>query len=182
MSKIKLLYLIIPFLLIGCKSDDDGDSNTQGTSELIIGSWELVEYSRDYSINGTEVTGTEQNITSDYVIRFRNSPQDIAVSGTLTYAVEETITQNGSSNTTNFTASIFGDAGEGYHVGNWRIENGNLVTRAYETDPDEEGAFDLITEITELTSDNLTLTIDNAQYSAPGSTQAGTTTLRYVKQ
>ena len=114
----------------------------------------------------------------DYIIEFTNNPNDIIISGTLVVNVAET--NNG--NTSNFTYNVNGDFDEGFHTDEWRIENGNLITRSFEVDPNEEGAFDLITEIIELTSNSLILRIDNAQYSSENSTRTGIRTLTYTKQ
>jgi hypothetical protein len=178
MKKFKILKLSILLLIFGCSSDDDSNNNTQNIAEDILGVWELTDYSSNSTTAETGRIVIESLSSSDYVIEFTDNPIDINISGTLVVEVEET--NNG--NTSNFNYNINGDFDEGFHTGEWRIENGNLITRSFEVDPDEEGAFDLITEIVELTSNSLILRIDNAQYSSENSTRTGIRTLTYAKQ
>jgi len=182
MNKIIPIYLLALLVITGCKSDDEEILTTENYSDLIIGEWSLSEYSSTYTINAPELTRIEEGVEFGYTIEFKNLSKEISVSGSFRYSVQETIVQNGNSNTSNFFGKVHGDSGEGFHVGKWSIVNNNLVTRSYDVDPNEEGAFDLTTDILELTTTTLMLTIDNSQFSAEGSNQAGTTTLKYVRQ
>ena len=177
MRKFKVYQLIILLLITSCSSDDDSNNNTQNISEEIIGIWNLSNYSSNSTTTETGRVVSENLSSTDYTLEFTNNPKDINLSGTLVVAVEET--NNG--NTSNFTYNVNGDFNEGFHIAEWRIENGNLVTRSFEIDPDEEGAFDLITEIIELTNNSLILRIDNTQYSSENNTQNGIRTLSYER-
>jgi len=178
MKKFKILQLFILLLTFGCNSDDDSNNNTQNIAEDILGAWELTDYSSNSTTAETGIIVIESLSSSDYVVEFTNNPNNINISGTLVVEVAET--NNG--NTSNFNYNVNGDFDEGFHTDEWRIENGNLITRSFEIDPDEEGAFDLVTEIVELSSNSLILRIDNAQYSSENSTRTGIRTLTYTKQ
>ncbi|HRE78938.1 MAG TPA: hypothetical protein PLL09_14060 [Flavobacterium sp.] len=178
MKKLKIYHLLILLLIFGCSSDDDSNNNTQNIAEDIVGIWNLTGYSSNSNTIETGRIVTESLSSSDYSLEFTDNPKEINVNGTLEVLVEET--NNG--NTSDFTYLVNGNFDEGFHTGEWRIENGNLITRSFENDPNEEGAFDLITEIVELTSNSLILKIDNAQYSSENSTQTGIRTLTYSKQ
>ncbi len=178
MKNLRIFKLSILLLIFGCSSDDDSNNNTQNIAEDILGIWELSDYSSNSTTTETGRIVIESLSSSDYIIEFTNNPNDIIISGTLVVNVAET--NNG--NTSNFTYNVNGDFDEGFHTDEWRIENGNLITRSFEVDPNEEGAFDLITEIVELTSNSLILRIDNAQYSSENSTRTGIRTLTYTKQ
>lgn len=178
MKKFKIYHLPILLLITNCSSNDDANNNTQNIAEEIIGIWNLSDYSSNSTTTETGRVVIESLSSTDYILEFTNNPKDINVSGTIVVAVEET----NDGNTSNFTYNVNGDFEEGFHTSEWRIENGNLVTRSFDIDPDEEGAFDLITEIVELTSNSLILKIDNAQYSSENSTRTGIRTLSYVRQ
>ena len=180
MKILSIFKISILLLTFGCSSDNDSNNNnnTQNMSEDILGLWELTAYSSNSTTAETGRVVVESLSSSDYSIEFTNNPNQINVSGTL--AVEVAETYNG--NTSIFNYNINGNYDEGFHTGEWRIENGYLITRSFENDPNEEGSFDLITEIVELTSHSLILKIDNSQYSSENSTRTGIRTLTYEKQ
>jgi hypothetical protein len=178
MRKFKIYHLFILLLITSCSSDDDSNNNTSNIAEEIVGIWNLSDYSSNSTTAETGRVVLESLSSTDYTLEFTNNPKDTNINGTLVVAVEET--NNG--NTSNLSYNVNGDFDEGFHTGEWRIENSNLITRSFEIDPNEEGAFDLITEIVELTSNSLILRIDNAQYSFENNTRTGSRILSYVRQ
>ena len=177
MRIIKTSFLLLFIFIVSCNSDDNSTDSVQDNPVDILGTWNLSEYSSTSTTAESGKITTEEGINIDYVIEFIDNPKEIVVSGSIEYSVEETT----GNNTNSFTAIINGDFGEGFHTGEWRIENNNLITRSFEVDPNEAGAFDLITEIVELTDTSLILRINNAQYSSDNSTFSGNTTLRYIR-
>ena len=157
------------FLILASCNSDDNSIETNENIEAIIGVWDLSEYSRNRVIAEVGDIIIEEGVNMDYVIEFKNNPKVILASGNIEYLVEDTI----GGDTTTYTGNINGDIGEGFHIGEWRIQNGNLITNS--------GTFDLVTEIVELTPNSLILKIDNDQYSTPGNTVSGNTILKYIR-
>jgi len=178
-SIIKLTSICLLLIIVSCSSSDD-DTNSQNYETAILGTWNLIEYTSTRTISETGITETETGGNYNYTIEFANNPKFINTNGSYVVDVIETNSQN-QSNSFFYQVNSNENQQEGFHIGQWSINNDNLITRVYDIEPNELGSYQLSTTIMELTNNRLKLKIDNASSSSQNYTVTGNTILTYEK-
>ena len=178
-SIIKLTSICLLLIIVSCSSSDD-DTNSQNYETAILGTWNLIEYTSTRTISETGITETETGGNYNYTIEFANNPKFINTNGSYVVDVIETNSQN-QSNSFFYQVNSNENQQEGFHIGQWSINNDNLITRVYDIEPNEPGSYQLSTTIIELTNNRLKLKIDNASSSSQNYTVTGNTILTYEK-
>jgi len=178
-SIIKLTSICLLLIIASCSSSDD-DTNSQNYETAILGTWNLIEYTSTRTISETGITETETGGNYNYTIEFANNPKFINTNGSYVVDVIETNSQN-QSNSFFYQVNSNENQQEGFHIGQWSINNDNLITRVYDIEPNEPGSYQLSTTIMELTNNRLKLKIDNASSSSQNYTVTGNTILTYEK-
>ncbi len=157
MPQITVYALLI--FIISCGSDDNSDSPEVNESNL-LGTWEITED----KISESSILGFEGNTQNceynaigseyEYSITITENPNKIISTGS--YKVTTTLNCDG----------VLVDEGvnvinsnenqqEGFHVGDWKIENGNLVNTYVEIEGGPTTT--IVSEIIELSDDKLVL-------------------------
>ncbi|KAB1153586.1 hypothetical protein [Flavobacterium luteum] len=178
---LKLSLLISMFsLFTACSSDDSKTQNNINYETKILGTWNLISHISSNSITETRTTIVEIGSDYNYTIEFTNNPKFINTNGNYNVNIKETNNQN---QTINFNEVINSNANqqEGFHIGEWSINNGKLITRVYDIEPNEPGSYELTTEIVELTDNRLVLKTNNSASSSNNYTVTGNTTLIYER-
>ena len=168
------------FLIIASCSSSDNDTNSQNFETTILGTWNLIEYTSTRTTAETGITETETGGNFNYTIEFTNNPKFINTNGSYVVDVIETNSQN-QSNSFFYQINSNETQQEGVHIGEWSINNNNLITRVYDIEPNEPGSYQLTSKIIELTNNRLKLKIDNASSSSQNYTVTGNTILTYEK-
>jgi hypothetical protein len=181
-KQILRLSLLISmfFLFTTCNSDDSKTQNTINYETEILGTWNLISHTTANTITETETTIVESGSDYNYTIEFTNNPKFINTNGNYNVSVEETNNENQTINYSYVTNSNANQQ-EGFHVGEWLINNGDLITRVYDIAPNEPGSYELTTEIVELTENRLVLKTNNSASSSDNYTVVGHTTLIYER-
>ncbi|CAM3298038.1 hypothetical protein [Zobellia roscoffensis] len=177
-----LLLLLISF--ISCDSESNSDSPEEPATELslsenLVGEWILINYYDDSYFVQDQYGIIEQivNEETDYGIQFTDNPKEIRTNGFLRYTREKYEIIDGEKITEPAGINFWdGDEGEGLHTGEWKIEDGILITN--DVSPQEGIEYSIISSI-ELSGDNLKLTLDNSQF---GSHLTGEITIEYRKK
>ena len=177
--KTVLLFSIIS-LFTACSSDDSETQNTTNFEIEILGTWNLISHTSSRSISETGTMIVENGSDYNYTIEFTDNPKFINTNGNYTVNVEETNNQNQTSNF-NYVINSNTNQQEGFHIGEWSINNGNLLTRVYDISPNDPGSYELTTEITELTENRLVLKTDDSSSSSMNYTVTGNTILVYER-
>ncbi len=178
--KKKLFLILFSFLIFSCNSDDNSEPEMLSLSESLVGKWNMTNYYDD-SFFIQEQEGRIEKIVleeTNYGIEFTDNPKKINLSGFLRYSVDEYEINDGEKLITKSGGTNFMDAehGEGYHTGEWKIEDGMLICSDVSS---QEGiAYSTISSI-ELSGDNLKLTLDNSQF---GSHLSGEIIIEYQKE
>ena len=156
---LKLILSSLVVFVVAC-SDDDRDSNTF-IDEDIIGKWRFVDYKiTEISkvINDSGESNCEYRaigVNFDYVIDIAEEPKKITGLGS--YIVENTLICDGEL-VYKIEDNIIANDGQqsGFHLGEWKLENGRLITSFIEL----EGTPEIIhvSPIIRLTNDELVLT------------------------
>lgn len=177
--KVSLLTSIF-ILFIACSSDETNTQNTINYETEILGTWNLVSHISSNTITETGTTIVENGSDYNYTIEFTNNPKFINTKGNYNVNIKKTNTQN---QTINFNEVINSNENqqEGFHIGEWSINNGKLITRVYDITPNEPGSYELATAIVELTDNSLVLKINNSVSSSNNYTVTGYTTLIYKR-
>jgi hypothetical protein len=178
---LKLSLLIIMFFqFTACNSDDSKTQNAINYETEILGTWNLISHTTANTITESETTIVESGSDYNYTIEFTNNPKFINTNGNYNVSVEETNNENQTINYSYVTNSNANQQ-EGFHVGEWTINNGDLITRVYDIAPNETGSYELTTEIVELTENRLVLKTNNSASSSDNYTVVGNTTLIYER-
>lgn len=178
MKHLKICLLAI--LIVACSKDDAADLPLD---QQLLGKWTMTDYYEDIYYVEYEYGVIEQMVPeeTDYAIEVTDNPKEINTSGFLRYSRDEYEIVNGEKvfNGSSGTNFMDGDDGEGFHTGTWKVEDGKLII----TDEKQQGA-DYFEEYSStssiaLSGDNLTLTLDNAQF---GSHLSGEIIIEYKRQ
>lgn len=155
----KLLFGLVFLFFISCGSDDSSDQ-IEITESNLLGTWEITEHKiNEISTLGLE--GDTQNceynaIGSEYMytITITENPNVIISSGS--YKVTTTLICDGAEvDKVEDVVNSTGDQQEGFHVGEWSLENGELVNKYTEI---EGGPITtIVSEIKELSDSKLVL-------------------------
>ncbi|PHQ30321.1 hypothetical protein [Leeuwenhoekiella nanhaiensis] len=177
---ISLFVLVLTVFLKSCSTDDADTGNSVNYETEILGNWTLVSHSGSYEVSQSGISTKETGSDYNYSIEFTEEPQVINTSGSYTVNVAETTPQN---ETSSFSYVINSNQNqqEGVFIGTWSIEGGNLITRVYDNEPNEEGSYTLTTDIVELTDNKLVLKTDESASSSADYTVAGSTTLVFKR-
>tara|TARA_R110002020_G_scaffold73623_7_gene188910 strand:- start:2759 stop:3337 length:579 start_codon:yes stop_codon:yes gene_type:complete len=178
---LKTVFLLSVFSFFSaCSSDDSETQNTTNFETEILGTWNLISHTSSRSIAETGTMIIENGSDYNYTIEFTDNPKFINTNGNYTVNVEETNNQNQTSDF-NYVINSNTNQQEGFHIGEWIINNGNLITRVYDISPNDPGSYELTTEITELTENRLVLTTDDSASSSTNYTVTGNTILVYER-
>jgi len=178
MKHLKICLLTL--LIVACSKDDAADLPLD---QQLLGKWTMTNYYDDTYLVEQEYGVLEQIVPeeTDYAIEFTDNPKEIKTTGFLRYSWDEYELVNGEKvfNGSSGTNFMEGDDGEGFHTGTWKVEDGKLII----TDEKQQGA-DYFEEYSStssiaLSGDNLTLTLDNAQF---GSHLSGEIIIEYKRQ
>lgn len=177
--KLSLLISIF-FLFAACNYDDSKTQNDIKYETEILGTWNLISHKSSNTITETKTLIVENGSDYNYTIEFTNNPKFINTNGNYNVNIKETNNQN---QTINFNEVINSNKNqqEGWHIGEWSINNGKLITRIYDIAPNEPGSYELTTEIVELTDNRLILKTNNSASSSDNYTVIGNTTLIYER-
>ena len=176
----QLKICLLTFLAVACSKDDAADIPLD---QQLLGKWTMTNYYDDTYLVEEESGILEQIVPeeTDYAIEFTDNPKEIKTTGFLRYSWDEYELVNGEKvfNGSSGTNFMDGDDGEGFHTGTWKVEDGKLII----TDEKQQGA-DYFEEYSStssiaLSGDNLTLTLDNAQF---GSHLSGEIIIEYKRQ
>ncbi|TDP57980.1 hypothetical protein [Flavobacterium dankookense] len=168
------------FLIIASCSSSDNETNSQNFETAILGTWNLIEYTSTRTTAETGITETSNGGDFNYTIEFTNNPKFINTNGSYVVDVIQTNSQN-QSNSFFYQINSNENQQEGVHIGEWSINNNNLITRFYDIEPNEPGSYELSSQIIELTNNRLKLKIDNASSSSENYTVTGTTYVTYER-
>jgi hypothetical protein len=172
-----LLFLIISVL--SCDSEDTSESPELSLSEKLIGEWAMTNYYSNLYFHAREEGRIEKIVPeeTDYGIEFTRNQNEIILSGFLRYTWDEYEIVDGEKVIT-YQATNFMDSehGEGYHTGNWKIENELLIC----TDVSSQEGIEYATiSSIEFSGDNLKLTLENSQF---GTHLEGETIVEYIRK
>src|SRR5690606_15699875 len=156
----QLKVCLLAFLAMACSKDETAPDLP--LDEQLLGKWTMTNYYDDTYFVEYEYGTIEQIVPdeTDYGIEFTENPKEIKTTGFLRYSRSEYEMVNGEKVITGPEGTNFmdGDDGEGFHVGTWKIEEGNLVvTNLVQQGPDEFEEYSSTSSI-ELRGDNLKLT------------------------
>ena len=175
-----LLLLSVFSLFTACSSDDSETQNTTNFETEILGTWNLISHSSTNSIAETGTTIVENGSDYNYTIEFTGNPKFIKTNGNYSVGVEETNNQNQTSDF-NYVINSNANQQEGFHIGEWSIDNGNLITRVYDISPNDPDSYELTTEIVELRENRLVMKTDDTSSSSTNYTVTGSTILIYER-
>ncbi|WMI69004.1 hypothetical protein [Mangrovimonas sp. YM274] len=179
----KSFYLICTIILFTSCSSDSAEDSIPISNNIevdILGTWYLIQHSSSNSIAQTGTTITSAGSDYNYTIEFTDNPKYINTNGNYTVNMTETTSDNESSNYT-YMVNSNETQQEGFHIGEWSIVDGNLITRVYDNDPFGPGSYEQTTEILELTTNKLVLKTDDSPSSSENYTVTGNTTLVYER-
>lgn len=176
-----LKICLLAFLAIAC-SKDDAVSDLP-LDEQLVGKWTMTNYYDDtyFVQDGYGVVEKMVPDETDYAIEFTDNPKEIKTTGFLRYSRDEYEIVNGEKVFTGSKGTNFmdGDDGEGFHTGTWKIEDEKLIIMdVTQQGPDEFEEYSTTSSIV-LNGNNLTLTLDNAQF---GSHLTGEVIIEYKRQ
>ena len=174
MKQLKVCLLV--FLVLACSKDDAANLSLD---EQLLGKWTLTNYYSDSYFPDRSEGRIEKIVPeeTDYAIEFTDDQNKIVLSGFLRYSFEGYEIVDGEKEIT-YQATNFMDAeqGEGYHTGEWKIENGLLICTDVSS---QEGEVYSTTSSIKLSGDTLVLTLDNSQF---GIHQTGETIVEYIRE
>lgn len=172
----QLKVCLLAFLVLACSKDDAANLSLD---EQLLGKWTLTNYYSDSYFPDRNEGRIEKIVPeeTDYGIEFTDDPNKIVLSGFLRYSFEGYEIVDGKKEIT-YQATNFMDAehGEGYHTGEWKIENDLLICTDVSS---QEGEIYSTTSSIELSGGKLILTLDNSQF---GTHQTGETIFEYTKE
>ena len=154
--------------------------NTANLETDILGTWNLIEHSASRTIAETGTTIIENGSDYNYTIVITDNPKFINTNGSYNVNVDETNSQNQTSSF-NYIVNSNENQQEGFHIGEWSISNGNLITRVFDDEPNGPGSYQQTSEIVELTENRLVLKTDDSASSSENYTVTGNTTLVYER-
>lgn len=178
MKHLKICLLAL--LVVACSKDDATD---RPLDEQLLGKWTMTNYYDDTYLVEQEYGVLKQIVPeeTDYAIEFADNPKEIKTTGFLRYSWDEYELVNGEKVFNGYSVTNFmdGDDGEGFHTGAWTVEDGKLIiTDVKQQGPDYFEEYSTTSSI-ELKGDNLTLTLDSAQF---GSHLSGEIIIEYKRQ
>ncbi|TVZ53040.1 hypothetical protein [Dokdonia sp. Hel_I_53] len=176
--KIILTTVLSIFLLIiiSCNSDNEIILDDSQVASELVGTWNLVGYEaievgnliydNDITIP-YKYTGTGEDY--NYKMEITTQPMRITTLGTVLVNTEEIRGEGDSAFVFENSYTIISDANfqGGWHTGEWRLENGKIIT-SFDENPEEEEAFEFETEISELSDNRLILKVNLPQDGLTG--------------
>ncbi len=155
----QITVFVLSLVILSCGSDDNSDSPEENESK-ILGTWEITEHKISES-SVLKLEGNSQNceytaIGSEYKysITITENPNKIISTGS--YKVTTILNCDGVEvDKVESVINSNADQQEGFHVGDWKIENGNLVNTYIEIEGGEPTT--ITSEIIESSADKLVL-------------------------
>ncbi|WP_298311345.1 hypothetical protein [uncultured Aquimarina sp.] len=189
-SRLTHLLIIVSFIIFSCNSDDENRPDDSQIANDLEGTWSLVNYELTEigtkTVNDIEIpyNYTQIGIEYDYLMKITTQPMKIITSGIVKVNEEEVLGEGDDTfiTTGSFTFNSNDNQQEGWHTGDWRIENGKLIN-LFDENPQEADAFEFETEIIELTENKLIFSINLSQDGFISETRntTGNVTLVYEK-